>query len=350
MKTVYSDKHKLRDAKMEIHGGKIVAPFECPRRAEIILERVVSEELGDVIAPANYGMDPVLAVHDAGFVQFLETCAVEWAAAGYEGEAIANCWPTRTMNSPHIPREIEGKIGHYALASETTITEGTWEAALASKDVALTATDLVLSGGERAAFGLCRPPGHHAAIDQFGGYCFLNNAAIAAQHVLDKGAKKVAILDVDFHHGNGTQHIFYDRDDVLFLSIHGDPMDAFPYFLGHADETGEGKGDGFNLNIPLPPGAKYSVWKAALETCLERIREFGAETVIISLGLDTFEDDPISFFKLESDDFTDYGAMIASLDLPTVFILEGGYAVDDVGVNTVNVLQGFEAHCRRKDR
>ena len=330
---------------MEIHGGKIVASFECPRRAEIILERVTSVDLGDVIAPTDYGMDPVLAIHDAGFVQFLETCAGEWAAAGYEGEAIANCWPTRTMSSLHIPREIEGKIGYYALASETTITEGTWEAALASKDVALTATDLVLNSGERAAFGLCRPPGHHAAIDQFGGYCFLNNAAIAAQHVLDKGAKKVAILDVDFHHGNGTQHIFYDRDDVLFLSIHGDPMDAFPYFLGHADEIGEGKGEGFNLNIPLPPGSKYSVWKAALEKCLDAIRDFGAESVIVSLGLDTFEDDPISFFKLESDDFNDYGAMIASLDLPTVFLLEGGYAVDDVGVNTVNVLQGFEAHC-----
>ncbi|WP_224824794.1 histone deacetylase family protein [Cognatishimia sp. MH4019] len=341
MHTVYSDKHKLRDAKIEIHEGKVVAPFECPRRAEIILARVISEQLGDVVEPEFYNLEPVLAVHDAGFVQFLETCASDWAAAGFAGEAIANCWPTRTMNSPHIPEMIEGKVGYYALASETTVSEGTWEAALASKDVALTATELVLDG-QRAAFGLCRPPGHHAASDQFGGYCFLNNAAIAAQHALEKGAKKVAILDVDFHHGNGTQQIFYGRDDVLFLSIHGDPMEAFPYFLGHADEEGQGSGQGYNVNYPLASGATYEVWKAALEQALARIREYKADVLIVSLGVDTFEDDPISFFKLESDDFTDYGGMLAALDLPTVFLLEGGYAVEQVGINVVNVLQGFD--------
>lgn len=341
MRTVYSDQHKLRDAKIEIHEGKIVAPFECPRRAEIILERVISLQLGEVIEPNSYGMAPVLAVHDAGFVQFLETCTAEWAAAGFAGEPMANCWPTRTMNSPHIPDMIEGKIGYYALASETTVSEGTWEAALASKDVALTATDLVLAG-ERAAFGLCRPPGHHAATDQFGGYCFLNNAAIAAQHALDNGAAKVAILDVDFHHGNGTQQVFYGRDDVLFLSIHGDPMQAFPYFLGHADEVGEAAGHGFNVNYPLPPGATYDVWKAALIQAFSRITAYDADILIISLGVDTFEQDPISFFKLESDDFTDYGQAIATLDLPTVFLLEGGYAVEQVGINAVNVLQGFD--------
>ncbi len=341
MRTVYTDKHKLRDAKIEIHEGTIVAPFECPRRAEIILERVISQQLGQVLAPDAYGLEPVLAVHDAGFVQFLETCASDWAAAGFGGEAMANCWPTRTMNSPHIPEMIEGKIGYYALASETTVSEGTWEAALASKDVALTATDLVLSG-ERAAFGLCRPPGHHAAVDQFGGYCFLNNAAIAAQHALTKGAKRAAILDVDFHHGNGTQHIFYERDDVLFLSIHGDPLHAFPHFLGHAEEEGEGVGHGFNVNYPLPPGATYDIWKAALDQARARIKAYDADVLIVSLGVDTFKEDPISFFKLESDDFTDYGQAIAALNLPTVFLLEGGYAVEQVGINAVNVLQGFD--------
>ncbi len=345
MRTVYSDKHKLRDAKVEIYGGEIVAPFECPRRVEIILERLRSERLGEVIEPNAYGLDPVLAVHDAGFVSFLKTCTADWAAAGFKGEPIANCWPTRTMNSPHIPEMIEGRIGYYALASETSVSEGTWEASLASKDVALTATDLVL-GGERAAFGLCRPPGHHAAHDQFGGYCFLNNAAIAAQHALDKGAKRVAILDVDFHHGNGTQQIFYERDDVLVLSIHGDPLHAFPYFLGHADETGTGQGEGFNLNYPLQPGAGYDVWRAALDQALARIRIHDADVLIVSLGLDTYEEDPISFFKLASDDFTDYGRAVATLELPTVFLLEGGYAVDQVGVNTVNVLQGFEQASR----
>ena len=341
MRTVYSEKHKLRDAKIEIHEGGLVAPFECPRRAEIILERVRSQQLGEVVAPDDFGLAPVLAVHDAGYVEFLRTCAAEWAAAGYGGEAIANCWPTRTMNSPHIPRFIEGKIGYYALAAETTISEGTWEAALAAKDVALMATDFVL-GGDRAAFGLCRPPGHHAAHDQFGGYCFLNNAAIAAQHARDQGANRVAILDVDFHHGNGTQQIFYERDDVFFLSIHGDPMDAFPHFLGHADERGVGAGLGFTANYPLPPDTPYSIWKSKLDEALAQIAGFNADVLIVSLGLDTYQDDPISFFKLKSEDFTDYGRSLAQLNLPTVFLLEGGYAVEQVGVNTVNVLQGFE--------
>jgi len=338
MKTVYSDKHKLRDAKMEIHGGKIVAPFECPRRAEIILERVTSIDLGDVIAPTDYGMDPVLAVHDAGFVQFLETCAADWAAAGYEGEAIANCWPTRTMSSPHIPREIEGKIGHYALASETTITEGTWEAALASKDVALTATDLVLNSGERAAFGLCRPPGHHAAIDQFGGYCFLNNAAIAAQQMLNEGASRVAILDVDFHHGNGTQGIFYNRSDVLTISIHADPHNFYPFFWGHANETGDNDGQGYNLNLPLAIGSGDDAFINAITEARKRIEAFDPGVLLVALGLDASESDPLRGLSVTTDGFGRIGEAIADLGLPTVFVQEGGYLSDVLSDNLAAVL------------
>ncbi len=341
MLTVYSDRHRLRDAKMEIHGGEIVAPFECPRRAEIILERVKYVGLGDVVEPKDYDLDPVLKVHDAGYVEFLSTCFEDWRAAGMKGEAIPICWPGRTMNSPHIPQMIEGKIGYYALASETTISEGTWEAALAAKDVALTATDHVLSGN-RSAFALCRPPGHHAAMDQFGGYCFLNNAAIAAQYARDNGAARVAVLDIDFHHGNGTQNIFSRRSDVLFLSIHGDPSHAFPHFLGYADETGEGEGEGFTVNYPLAPGTPYSDWKKALIEAGDRIRDFAADLLVVSIGVDTYEGDPISFFKLTSDDFTDCGAYLAGLDLPTVFVMEGGYAVEEIGINTVNLLQGFD--------
>ena len=178
--------------------------------------------------------------------------------------------------------------------------------------VALTSADLVI-GGARTAFGLCRPPGHHAATDQYGGYCFFNNAAIAAQHARDKGIERVAILDVDFHHGNGTQEIFYDRDDVLFISLHGDPDQAFPHFLGFADETGSGAGEGFNLNLPMPPGTGFDVWRAALGKAMERIARFDPGLVIVSLGVDTFEKDPISFFKLTSNDFSTMGADIAAL-------------------------------------
>ncbi|WP_216825432.1 histone deacetylase family protein [Kiloniella sp. EL199] len=329
---------------MEIFGGEIVPPFECPKRMDIILDRIKTVELGPIEPPIEYGMEPVEKIHDKAYLTFLETCWSEWEKEDFNGEAVANCWPTRTMNAPHIPRHIEGKIGYYALASETTITKGTWEAALASKNVALTATDKVMQG-ERAVFALCRPPGHHAAADQFGGYCFLNNAAIAAQYARDNGAKKVAILDVDFHHGNGTQHIFYDRDDVFFLSLHGDPMDTFPYFLGHTDETGDKAGIGYTANYPMPPKSDYKIWKQSLTDALDKIKAYSPDLLLVSLGVDTFEDDPISFFKLKSHNFTDYGALIADLELPTVFIMEGGYAVEKVGINTVNVLNGFEKAC-----
>ena len=186
------------------------------------------------------------------------------------------------------------------------------------------------------------PPGHHAAGDLYGGYCFINNAAVCAQAFLDQGAKRVAILDVDFHHGNGTQSIFYDRPDVLFASLHGHPSDAFPHFLGYQDESGHGGGEGFNYNYPLRPNTRYDVWSQALDDACNKIRHFSPDALVISLGVDTYEGDPISFFKLTSDDFKRYGAVIASLHLPTLFVMEGGYAVEEIGINTVNVLTGFE--------
>jgi acetoin utilization deacetylase AcuC-like enzyme len=176
----------------------------------------------------------------------------------------------------------------------------------------------------------------------FGGYCFFNNAAIAAQAFRDGGAARVAVLDVDFHHGNGTQDIFYDRGDVLFVSLHGEPENAFPYFLGYADETGVGAGAGANLNLPMPQGTDYSVWGAALDRGCERIGAFGADALVVSLGADAYKDDPISFFKLDSDDFSRIGARIAGLGLPTLFVMEGGYAVSTLGVNTVNLLAAFD--------
>ena len=223
----------------------------------------------------------------------------------------------------------------------TSISHGTWEAARAAADVALTGASQIKEGA-RAAFALCRPPGHHAARDLYGGYCFLNNAAIAAQYLRDAGAARVAILDVDFHHGNGTQDIFYDRPDVLYISLHGDPAEAFPYFSGFADETGTGAGAGFTLNLPLPPGTKFGAWQDALRAALLRIENFRADALVVSLGVDTFAEDPISFFRLQSADFSTYGRMIGASALPTLFVLEGGYAVGEIGVNVVNVLTGFE--------
>jgi acetoin utilization deacetylase AcuC-like enzyme len=255
MLTVFSTDHLLRSPRTELYGGELVRPHESPERAQIVLDRIRAQGLGEVIAPVKFGMVPLLRVHDPAFVEFLKQVWSDWVAAGNRGEAIPDCWPARRM-AQRCPNSIVGKLGYYAMAAETSISQGTWEAAGAAADVALTAA-WRLKDGARAAFALCRPPGHHAARDMYGGYCFLNNAAIAAQYLRDGGAARVAILDVDFHHGNGTQDIFYDRPDVLYVSLHGDPADAFPYFSGYADEIGTGAGAGFTLNLPMPPGTEF---------------------------------------------------------------------------------------------
>lgn len=353
MDIVYSERHALRDAKTELSGGELVPPFECPRRADIILARCRERQLGGVIAPPlpADALAPALpaAVHDDDYVQFIATCWADWQAAGYRGEAIATCWPSRAMPGQGIPQEIDGKIGYYALAGETAISGGTYDAAIAAAACAAHAAELLAenSGGAKDAegaqgiFALCRPPGHHASTNMFGGYCFFNNAAIAAQHLLQRGARRVAILDVDFHHGNGTQEIFYHRDDVLFLSLHGDPAYAFPYFLGNANERGAGAGEGYTVNYPLPPATAFAAWSDALQRALAQIADYAPDYLVVSLGVDTYKADPISFFKLESEDFHTYGGAIAALNLPTAFIMEGGYAIEEVGINTVNVLEGF---------
>jgi acetoin utilization deacetylase AcuC-like enzyme len=240
-----------------------------------------------------------------------------------------------------VPEDLTAQLGFYSFAIDCSIVEGTWRAIRSSAQLAQSATHAVI-GGERVAFGLCRPPGHHATADQFGGYCYLNNAAIAAQQFLDSGKARVAVVDVDYHHGNGTQSIFYERDDVVFCSIHADPRQEFPYFSGYADETGRGDGEGFNHNEPLVLGTGFDAWSAALDRCLARLTDLGCDAMIVSLGVDTFELDPISTFTLTHDDYPKMGEQLASVGLPTSILLEGGYAVEDIGINVAGVLQGFE--------
>lgn len=339
MKTVLSEEHRQHFPKGELYGGELVVPFERPQRWEFIVEQLNAVEMTDFVDPDPLDMETVQQVHRPEFLRFLATAWDQWSEEGYKGDAIPTVIPARRMQLRE-PDHIDGKLGYFCMAIETAITAGTWVAACASAAIAQTGQRLV-SGGEASAFALCRPPGHHAASDLYGGYCFLNNAAIAAQGFLNSGARKVAILDVDFHHGNGTQDIFYDRSDVLFLSLHGEPKMAFPHFLGYADETGEGDGEGYNANYPLPPGTDYAAWSAALDEACARIDGYGPDALVVSLGVDTFKKDPISFFKLESDDFTTYGKRIADLAKPTLFVMEGGYSIDEVGINTVNVLEGF---------
>ena len=341
MKTIYSSNHILRNAKTELYGGKLVKPFECPERMDFIINEIKNVKLGDIIPPDDVDLNFVKKVHDQNYITFLENAWEDWLNEGFEGEAVPTVWPSRSMNSKYIPLFIEGRIGYYSLAGETSISKGTIEAAYESVKVALSASKFLDSFSD-SLFALCRPPGHHASKNQYGGYCFFNNAAITAERFLSNGAKKIFILDIDFHHGNGTQNIFYDRNDVYFASLHGDPMYAFPHFLGHKDELGINKGEGYNINFPMPPGTYYKLWSEALDSAIKLINSYKPDVLIVSLGVDIFEKDPISFFKMTSDDFLDIGKRLSKLKLPTLFLMEGGYAVEEIGINTVNTLKGFE--------
>jgi acetoin utilization deacetylase AcuC-like enzyme len=341
MKTVYSDDHRLQDGKSELIDGKLMPCFEMPKRADIVLARVRDQKLGEVMAPRDFGLDPVKRVHRPRFVEFLRGAWDEWVTEHGAYDALPLTWAARGMRSDVIPENIDGRLSYYSIDAGTPITPGTWTAITSAANVALTGAGLV-DAGERAAFALCRPPGHHAGSDFYGGYCFFNNAAVAAQEFRESGADRVAIFDVDYHHGNGTQEIFYLRPDVFTVSIHADPKQEYPFFLGHADEIGGAAGEGFHLNLPLRWGSAWDAYKGAMDTATARIRDYDADALVISLGVDTFEKDPISKFKLRHDDYLQIGRMIAGLGLPTLFVFEGGYAVEELGINAVNVLQGFE--------
>lgn len=342
MHTFYSDRHRLHHGQAELIDGHFVPCFEKPERADLVLARVRAVGLGEVLPPQPFGLAPVRRVHRADYVDFLAEAWPMWTALGRTHDALPLVWPVPSLRQDVRPRHIDGLLGWYALDAGAPITAGTWTAVQDAADVALSAAAR-LQAGARAAFALCRPPGHHAAAAAMGGYCYLNNAAIAVQWLRDQGAARVAVLDVDYHHGNGTQQIFYERADVFVASLHGDPLVEYPYFLGHADECGAGAGLGFNLNLPLPHGTAWDAGYAdALEQACGAIAGFGPDALVVSLGVDTFEQDPISRFRLASGDYLRIGERIAALGRPTLFVFEGGYAVDAIGVNAVNVLQGFE--------
>jgi len=342
MLTVYSSDHHLHRG-VELKDGAITESFENPLRAETVLAQVRAAGLGDVIAPRAFDRACYAGAHSARYVAFLAGAWDEWTATGRTCQALPLVWPVHAMpSSATLPDFIDGKLGFFAMDAGAPINAGTWDAVSASANSALTGADLLSNGGARAAFALCRPPGHHAGREYMGGYCYLNNAAIAAQHGIASGASRVAVLDVDFHHGNGTQDIFYDRADVLFASIHGEPPVSYPYFSGYAHERGGGAGDGFNLNLPLPKGTQWDAYAAALDHSAAAIAAHAPDLLVVSLGVDTFEHDPISHFRLRSPDYLRVGEALARLKLPTLFVMEGGYMVEEIGINAVNVLLGFE--------
>ncbi|HYN46998.1 MAG TPA: histone deacetylase family protein [Allosphingosinicella sp.] len=318
---------------LELMNGGFVAFAESPTRAEAILAAIGATE-----APFDHGEAPLRAVHGEAYLAFLWSAHKDWRAAGREGDAAGYAWPVVRRRPLDLER-IDARLGAHSFDASSPIAAGTWEGAYWAAQTALTALDAVLAG-ERAAFALCRPPGHHAGADYLGGYCYLNNAAIAAQAAVEAG-KRVAILDVDYHHGNGTQDIFYARGDVLFVSIHADPRMDYPYFWGHADETGEGEGEGATLNLPLPRGTELAAYLPALEQALERIAAFAPDLLVVSYGADTFAEDPISHFRLETADYAILARRIASLGAPALIVMEGGYAIDALGANVASFLDGF---------
>ena len=334
MRCFWDSRQLVHEPALELHNGGFVPFAESSSRAEAILAGI-----GPAEASVDHGEGPLRAVHSEAYLAFLWAAHKDWRAAGREGDAGAYAWPVVRRRPLELDR-IDAKLGQYSFDASSPIAAGTWESAYWGAQTALTALDAVLAG-DRAAFAPCRPPGHHAGADYLGGYCYLNNAAIAAQAAIAAGRKRVAILDVDYHHGNGTQDIFYARGDVLFVSIHADPRMDYPYYWGHADETGEGTGEGATLNLPLPRGADLATYLTALEAGLERIAAVAPDLLVVSYGADTFAGDPISYFTLQTADYATLATRIAGLAVPTLIVMEGGYAVDALGANTASFLSGF---------
>ncbi|HEX9933027.1 MAG TPA: histone deacetylase family protein [Allosphingosinicella sp.] len=334
MRRFFSPRQLAHAPAVELHNGAFEPFAEHPGRVRSMLEA-----LGPTEEPADHGETPLLRVHPRRYLDFLSSAYGEWREAGRPGDAAGYVWPV-VRRRPLALDRIDAKLGQYSCDASTPIAEGTWESAYWSAQTALSALDAVLAG-ERAAFALCRPPGHHCGADYMGGYCYLNSAAIAAEAAIAAGRHRVAILDIDYHHGNGTQDIFWDRGGVLFVSIHAEPRTDYPFYWGHADEAGGGEGEGATLNLPLPRGTALAEFEPALATALERIAVFAPDLLICSYGADTYAGDPISFFRIETEDYPVIARRISGLGVPTLIAMEGGYAVDRLGANVAAFLSGF---------
>jgi len=352
MKVVYTPRHLAHDVTHETYLGIAGPANEVAERAERIREALVADGGFELVEPTEHGMEPIHAVHDPGLVRFVEEA---WAQAEREKIdrtfLVADTYPVRAMfegmseaalGRLREPRAVGGRAGWWGLDSSNPLVAGTYEAARWAVDVALTTADLVVDGGKAAAYGLCRPPGHHAARAMAGGYCFFNNAAIAAEAITRRTGEPVAILDVDIHHGNGTQQIFWRRGDVFYASIHADPATLYPFFLGHADEIGEGPGEGANLNQPLPAGTGDAAYLEAVDRSLDAIARTGGSLVVVSLGFDTYGQDPIGTFALTTAVYHEVGRRAAALGRRLVILQEGGYHRPSLGENARAWLRGAE--------
>ncbi len=349
MRVVYSPLHMGHDIALQTVLGVQVPANEVAGRAERIRLTLEADGGFEIVGPEDHGEGPITAVHDPGLIAFLRDAWAEARRIGHAydflaPETIRSIFATEGMSSAVLrePPHVYGRAGHRALDTSTPIVAGTYVAARSAVDVALTAVDLVLDGTADAAYGLCRPPGHHAARSMYGGFCYFNNAAVAAQAIAERTGEHVSILDVDYHHGNGTEQIFWRRGDVLYVSLHAHPDRQYPYFLGWEDEVGEGPGTGANLNLPLPAGLSNDGYVAALDRALDRIASEPGSVMVVSLGFDTYGLDPIGDFALTTEAYNEAGRRVAAVGKRLVILQEGGYFLPDLGENARAWLRGVE--------
>jgi acetoin utilization deacetylase AcuC-like enzyme len=354
MQIIFNDRHVLHPTHET--NRRPNDTFEVPARVEAIRQAVLHAELGPLQAPQDHGLEPILAVHNPAYIRFLrEAYERQTQAEGQRMPLFPDIFPTR--NALRIPQDLPAAAGYYAADADSPILERTWEAAYWSAQCALTAADRVRAGA-KSVYALCRPPGHHAYADMYGGFCYLNNAAIAARYLqhtppshdlqrppllpqLAPHPLPVAILDIDYHHGNGTQSIFYSDPTVLLCSLHAHPDSDYPYYSGMADECGAGVGAGLNRNWPLARGTQGPAYLAALDEAIEVIRTFSPRFLVVSTGFDISAGDPYGGFRLTHDDLRAIGNRIARLGQPTVLIQEGGYLLQSLGEQAVCFLSAF---------
>jgi len=344
---VHTEKHRLHNPKLYFSLGRMSPYPEQPSRVETILAALKKNQIGTFEEPIDFGLEPILAIHSERYISYLQTAYDRWIVKG--GDANGVIPDTFAVHLSSMYRDISlrsqnvlSQMGLFTFDAATVIAKDTYTAAYEACQVALTASHKLVQDGLPSAYALCRPPGHHSAEELLGGFCFFNNAAVAAEYLIRHHNKKVVILDIDYHHGNGTQTIFYQRSNPMFVSLHA--VDSDPYYWGTEEERGEGEGLGYNVNVVLPDGTGDDLYLETLEKTIQsHIIPYNPDVLIISLGVDTFEGDPVGTFKITSPCFTKIGKLIKSVGVPTLFIQEGGYDSPELGVNVCNVLEGFQA-------
>ncbi|HSL43139.1 MAG TPA: histone deacetylase family protein [Anaerolineales bacterium] len=339
MKVHYSEAHRKHEPPFEVFDGGLRVPYlENPDRMDRILNALRQTDWANITEPKDFGSDPIYAVHDKDYIDFLASSWREWQTSDARDKSTVLPATFALRRHPPKPTGLLGRAGYYLMDLSACIVEGTFAAALASAQCALSAAEAV-ANGDPVAFALCRPPGHHAGKDYAGGYCFINNAAVAANWLSAQG--NVALLDIDYHCGNGTQDIFYDRADVLTISVHADPNFEYPHYAGYGQETGSGPGLGFHRNFPLERGTDDARYLSALEEALQMIRGFAPTALVISAGMDIYADDPLGSIKVTTEGIGEIGKRVSALRLPTIIVMEGGYNNDALGRNIVAFLSNF---------